>query len=418
MRTFIFGAGASRSFFAPELTTSYLTEKVCSVDEWKRVFDKYKAYNGKNKCLVKVGTIMVVIHTIKEFLPDANFEQIAEVVDKMSSYGLDGIPGHNMQGLTVAVMNTGFLPQNKKPFGAEWSGVPFLLREIIAEAILDLQNAHKAGNYDDLIQKQNAMIKYVMEHDDKVSVMSLNYDDCVLDSLVGLGFEKGFALTDERYLRQLDINKVMGADKVVYFPHGQLKFQFTDNDNVTFWGDSNVANEERWGGIDGVSVGSTLTVLPGKYAYNFNTFISTGQTKDDGLNHMPYAIYYQRLAIDLANSNTVYVIGYSFGDDHVNRLLRSFLKLNPDNRVVIVDFYPMEVYNTQEHRDSNNFITKIYQNLGADWNIWYSQDQGVMAFDQAAVDIINKFGYGELCPQVIFYKKGYSEFLNEFAKVI
>jgi hypothetical protein len=64
MRTFIFGAGASRSFFAPELTTSYLTEKVCSVDEWKRVFDKYKANNGKNKCLVKVDTIMAVIHTI------------------------------------------------------------------------------------------------------------------------------------------------------------------------------------------------------------------------------------------------------------------------------------------------------------------------------------------------------------------
>ena len=51
MRTFIFGAGASRSFFAPELTTSYLTEKVCSVDEWKRVFDKYKA--AKTNVLLK-----------------------------------------------------------------------------------------------------------------------------------------------------------------------------------------------------------------------------------------------------------------------------------------------------------------------------------------------------------------------------
>lgn len=81
MRTFIFGAGASRSFFTPELTTPYLTEKVCSEDEWIRVIDKYKANNGQNKYLVKVDTIMAVIHAIKEFLSDANFEQIAEVFD-------------------------------------------------------------------------------------------------------------------------------------------------------------------------------------------------------------------------------------------------------------------------------------------------------------------------------------------------
>lgn len=418
MKTFIFGAGASRSFFTPELTTAYLTEKVCCKDEWIRVIDKYKANNGKNKCLASVDTVMSVIETIKRIKPDANFEQIAEVFDKISSYGYDGIPSHNMQALTIAVMNTGFNPQRGRPFGSEWSGIPFLLREIIAEAILDLQNNHKSANYEDLMQKQNDMIKRVTDDDAKVSVMSLNYDDCVLDSLIGLGFEKGFALTDKRYLRQLDIKRFMEANKVVYFPHGQLKFQFTDNDNVTFWADSNVANNERWGGIDGMSVGSTLSVLPGKYAYNYNTFISTGQTKDDGLNHMPYAIYYQRLAIDLATSDTVYVIGYSFGDDHVNRLLRSFLKLNPDNRVVIVDYYPWEVYNASEHKDSNNFITKIYQYLGAEWNIWYSQDKGVMAFNQDAVDHINSEGYGELCPQVIFYKKGYSEFLSEFQNVI
>lgn len=90
--------------------------------------------------------------------------------------------------------------------------------------------------------------------------------------------------------------------------------------------------------MDLTTIGSTLLVLPGRFSYNWNTFLSTGQTKDEGLNHLPYAVYYQRLSIDLAKSDTVYVVGYSFGDDHINRLLRSFIKLNLNNKVYIVDF--------------------------------------------------------------------------------
>lgn len=418
MKTFIFGAGASVPFFSPRLSTKYLTDKVCNRDEWERVIKKYKYLKGDNICIANVDTIMAVIDTVKLIKEDAHFEQIAEIIDKISSYGFDGVPVHNMQSLTIAVMNSGFRPQSGRPFGPEWTDVPFLFREIIVEAILDLQNNHKGESYDELLMLQQQMIHRVCQADENVSVMSLNYDDCVIDSLFGLGFEKGFSLVDERYLRQIDIKKFMEAKKVVYFPHGQLKFQFTDNDNVTFWGDSNLANDERWEGLRSATVGSTLTVLNGKYAYNYNTFISTGQTKDDGLNHLPYAIYYQRLAIDLAKSDTIYVIGYSFGDEHINRLLRSFLKLSEDNKIVIVDYYTDQVLNTHEHRDPNNIITKIYQYLGADWKVAVSEATDLVPFNPTEVERINELGYGELCSQVIFYKKGYADFLREFDDVL
>ena len=254
--------------------------------------------------------------------------------------------------------------------------------------------------------------------DDEISVMSLNYDDCIYDSLVRLNFEKGFLKIDPRYLRQIDIDNFMHAKKVVYFPHGHLKFQFTDNDNVTFWGDSNQANEERWNGINGVAVGSTLSVLSGKFAYNYNTFLSTGQTKDDGLNHLPYAIYYQRLAVDLFKSNIVYVIGYSFGDDHINRLLRSFLQLSTQNKIIVVDYYPYTITMVEEYKDSNNIITKINQNFGTVWQIIYNQNSGKQAADSMDIRKMNTHGYGYLFPQVLFYKKGYKDFLNEFNDII
>lgn len=131
-----------------------------------------------------------------------------------------------------------------RPLGPEWRDVPFLFREIIAEAILDLEKNHKTANYQELEDLQREFIRMVSEKSENTSVLSFNYDDCVINSLDGLGFEKGFSLTDQYYLRQIDPDKFMKANKFVYFPHGHLKFQFTDNDNVTFWGDSEQANQE------------------------------------------------------------------------------------------------------------------------------------------------------------------------------
>lgn len=418
MKTLIFGAGASIPFFKPVLNTAYLTNKVCDKTEWDRVIDKVRAYKGEEHVIVESSIIMSIIDAIRKFQPTANFEQIAEVIDKISSYGVDRKPTNNMMNLLITVMNTGFKPHISTPFGAEWSDVPFLLREIIAESILDLQNKHKATDFTELIDLQHKFIETVCTMDDEISVMSLNYDDCIYDSLVRLNFEKGFLKIDPRYLRQIDIDNFMHAKKVVYFPHGHLKFQFTDNDNVTFWGDSNQANEERWNGINGVAVGSTLSVLSGKFAYNYNTFLSTGQTKDDGLNHLPYAIYYQRLAVDLFKSNIVYVIGYSFGDDHINRLLRSFLQLSTQNKIIVVDYYPYTITMVEEYKDSNNIITKINQNFGTVWQIIYNQNSGKQAADSMDIRKMNTHGYGYLFPQVLFYKKGYKDFLNEFNDII
>lgn len=419
MQTIIFGAGASVPYFNPRLSTSYLTNKVSDFNEWDRVMKKYRQYEQYN-VLATPADVMSVIDEIKRLNPDAHFEEIAEVVDKISSAGFDKMPSNNMMNLQMCVMaSQGFLGKNaSKPLGPEWRDVPFLFREIIAETILDLERNHKAANYQELEDLQRDFIAKVSEKSKKTSVLSFNYDDCVINSLKGLGFEKGFSLTNQYYLRQLDPAKFMNADKVVYFPHGHVKFQFADNDNVTFWGDSERANEERWVGVSGAQMGSTLTLLNGKYAYNFNTFITTGQTKDDSLNHLPYSAYYQRLASDLAHSDVVYIVGYSFGDDHVNRLLQTFLKVDATNKVYVIDYYEDMITLTNEYETQSNIINKIHQVLGTEWQLRVDANGVKKPFDQAKVDAINDNGYGEIFEQVVFYKKGYDAFLHEFNDVI
>ena len=418
MKTFLFAAGASVPFFeSPTLNTSYLTEKVKDINEWQRVKDKYISIKGQNVVIAPPLFVVDVINKIISYAPDANFEQIAEVLDKISSYSMDPIPNNRMMNLVQWILMDIMRNPGKWP-GIGMQEIPFLFREIIAEAILELESNHKSRDYTHLLEKQKAFIAYAVKGEE-ASIISTNYDNCVPDSLHGLGFDICFKPVDSRYLMQIDIHSFMNAPRVVYYPHGHLRFHFTDNDNVTYWHDSIMANNERWDGLASTSIGSTLTVTPGKFAYNFNTFITTGQTKDDSFNHLPYAIYYQRMACDIAKSDTVYIIGYSFSDDHFNRLMKSFLKLKDTNKLVIVDYYPDAIGMVDEYMDQNNIISKICQVFGTEWPVRYdSTSQTKLPFNQTEVDRLNQDGFGEIFKNVYFYKKGYSDFLNEFTNFI
>ena len=420
MKTIIFGAGASIPFFEPHLSTSYLTNKVKDKTEWDRVISIYKSKTTNSIALA--SDIVNTINCILTFIPDANFEQIAEVVDKLGSYGFDRTPQNNMMNLIISVLQKkGVLNVSNASniLGAEWRDVPFLFREIIAEAILDLEQNHRSQDYGLLLQKQNDFLGYMCSKTRKINVTSFNYDDCVYDSLLGLNFEIGFYPGDNNhYLRQMDLAKFMPAARTVSFPHGHLKFQLTDDDHVSFWHSSKMANQERWDTLNGVMLGSTLTVFPDIFSYNFNTFLTTGQTKDAALNHLPYAAYYQKLAADLNQSDSVCIIGYSFGDAHVNRLLRSFLKNSPNNTVFIIDYYPNQITMVDEYMSVNHLFNKINEILGTDWQIRVNSSGQKRPINQEAVRAINDRGYGVIFNQVVFYKKGYAAFLDEYEDVL
>lgn len=244
MITLIFGAGASIPFFYPHLTTQYLTDKISCKEEWDRIIQKYNTYKEEKTIPIVASDIIIdVIDRIKRLKDYTNFEEIAEVIDKISSWGFDKMP-HNMMNITWNVLIQLLNPQNPMPFGAEWDAIPFLLREIIAENILELQAQNKSTNYDELSSLQNAFLSNLCNRDMDISIMSLNYDSCLLESIKGLDFEKGFTPRDEHYLQQLDISRFMNANRTIYFPHGTLNFQFVDNDNVTFWHDAEIANKK------------------------------------------------------------------------------------------------------------------------------------------------------------------------------
>ena len=160
MKTFLFAAGASMPFFENSiLSTSYLTEKVKDINEWQRVINKYTSIKGQSVVIASPQFVVDVINKIISYAPDANFEQIAEVLDKISSYSMDPIPNNRMMNLVQWILMDIMRNPGKWP-GIGMQEIPFLFREIIAEAILELESYHKSEDYTHLLEKQKAFIAY------------------------------------------------------------------------------------------------------------------------------------------------------------------------------------------------------------------------------------------------------------------
>lgn len=85
----------------------------------------------------------------------------------------------------------------------------------------------------------------------------------------------------------------------------------------------------------------------------FQLMIYPNSSKDRETAGYPYVEMFRDLAGALCRPNsTLVTYGYSFGDDHINRVLRDMLTI-PSTHVVIIS-----------HDDASNRIIKFYENIG------------------------------------------------------
>jgi hypothetical protein len=415
MNTILFGAGASIPFFDTSLTSTYITEQILDIANWKKVLKKLTKANKYGYNLIDINEVKPVLCYLSNLNEigcfNLNFEDIAEVLDKLSSYGFDALPQRNLLNTILSFFKPAIT------ISAKWQHIPFLLREIIANTIIDMHKNHCISNYDKMISLQNDFIGHIQREDNCISLVSLNYDDIVPTSVDTLNYIScHFTDNTKRHKNTINIKDFFKSKTVAYFPHGNLRFVFTDELNVSYSKDIDQAEKERW---DGLFNRGTTNVVNGSFSYDFNTFITTGKTKDNAFNNMPYSIYYQRLATDFLNSSKIFIIGYSFGDIHFNRLLRSFLYTNNENKVYVIDKYDSMVTMIDEYTDNSNIITKIHDTFQPDWYIIFNNKPSQKSpYNQLEVNKINQEGYGEIFDRIIFYKKGYDQFLNEFHKVL
>jgi hypothetical protein len=399
--TVILGAGASVPYFDPRLSTDALTASIRDKGRWADLIARYSQISdGVNE--VDERVIFSLLDSLDIYAAGLNFEDIIEVVDKISSYGF-GASTPKPSHILIRILK-GILPNHSLH---TWSTVPFLFRQLIAERIGEYHRDHQVQDYQAKVEGLGDFLLALMA-DRTVSAVSFNYDSVLFDAIASknLSIENGF--NGDVFSPAVFLH----GGSVVSFPHGNARFIMEDEHvrSLLTIGEANQCRMDHL--VSGTS--RTTYFLEGSNSYHFNTFIVSGRDKDDSFNTNPFAAYYQRLAVDLLKSKKVIIAGYSFGDLHVNRLLVNYLTISSGNKIFVVTYDPDKIDMLEEFKDSTSLVHALLMNF----NIHGIPLQGNLASHTygwaSEVAKINSTGYGILYPQIVFCKTGFTRFLQDF----
>lgn len=382
----IFGAGASTPFFEYHKGESLLTTNAIN----KAIIDKYlweNALVNNSQLRNNIPKVLLLLQEIKDILGEtANFEDIAEMVDIIGAF-CRNLYSSSVSKFTnllcskvyyvdfTSLYENGFLSPSYKY-------LPYFYREIIAEYISNLYSKLPTS-YNTMVQLQSEFLKHLAEKYENIKLYTLNYDDCISDSIAESkidftnGFEDETKFHDAHYFN---------SNYTISYLHGHFR----------------MVNSSRYYATMAKNIDEALRARRSNYSSpfaqhdtnegqsDFNVFITTGKSKDTSLNFIPYSAYYSKLAYDTFDSNTLFIVGYSFNDLHINRLIEHYLSIDTHSHMVIVDFVP---------RDENGVadLTKYKTSLSLfiKWNRFYGVESISNIFDSDTENnSINRNGYG------------------------
>ena len=414
----IFGAGASIPFFSPPLNTCTITRQVQDKKIWKSLLQRYAATTtGNLNCPVELGPILSLIKKARDVRQCLNFEQLIEMVDKFSSFALGAsLPQNSGIGILSKHQHDLFKflgADEPAQQGHYWPVVPFLFRQIIAEAIGKWDSQFRSKRYFDLVNRQSELLS-AQKKRRNLSVYTFNYDDVLPQTitlreipLLETGFHSG----------GFDSKKFLKAPSILAFLHGHARWSL-DNIEMRCFNSISEANCWRLDHLFNLGLDETIDLIDGPRAFDFNTYLTTGQDKEPSFSRNPYSAYYHRLASDLMRADSVIIIGYSLNDPHVDRLLLNFAKIRPEkNKILVVGRWE---YNIDPMFEFTNIGSPL-QHLLSKFDI-----KGIPVTESLElpdtwgerIRATNRNGYGFFCPQIWIYKNGYRKFLSEWQTVL
>ena len=397
--TIILGAGASCEFVKDsKLTSAFIMQKLLNADAWHNLFANH--YNG-SQVIPDIENIMKLINENRK--ESDNFEDLIEIIDKVCTL-LN--PHKFSDALLIRSVNyiTDQLLENSFDRD-DLVNLPLYIRELIAEIIKEYNNAlGKESESQKLIDLQREFIRHLLDKCNNVSVHSLNYDDCILTSLEPLGFCSGF--DDSGYFQK---SEYQSSNKVISYLHGTPhfvpKFKYFSGNSaiVRYYKNSEEASKERWR----LSAKHLGLYTDGIVHPDYNYCITTGHSKDIHFYNQPYATYYTRLAEDLDNADLIFIIGYSFGDEHINQLLSSIRGHEQPKSVVIVDF---------DNPDEKNYEKKAQEKIARiiiTLEKQYAEIATNIPFQNILSQLLDRKFAKIGCNDIYYYNHGYASFLKE-----
>ena len=348
-RVIILGAGAARFYGGP--STEELTRKVKTIPGAKYVEKQLHKCNPH-------GTL--------------NFEYIIEGLRLEYEYYLNK-NGRYCQSLLECL----FKPKRK--FGRlQFQKAYKASLDIVCYEIIKSIEGRKTEN-------DSAFVNYINSFEGANKIYSLNYDRIPRTILCdrGLSVYEGADLNGKY---EYDLEKFSNSPLSFYNLHGSVYLR----GNSFCLGE--VFLEEQHRRMLGLDLFSDDT-------YYFTPVI-TGMRKVDYVEREPYIFGQVALSLDLAKADQIDIIGYSFGDRHINTKLVKF-KANRDVGIRVIGFC-----NDPESYDDKVGLTSIEK----EQKKWCFFRNDMSSSPQPKGD----GWYWDKCNRVSFYSKGVEEFLRAF----
>lgn len=292
--TILLGAGAMIPYGGPtteELTQRLLKNAMCK-KEFEPIFSRTK----------KTGNFEFLLSTL-EFLLDwkiANEEQ-------------------DSQGTNPYMLLEPFFPYQYDSVKELW--------EVYSEAINEIIDRVTEYDYktSPFFDKHETLAEFMIrkKQTGSLKIYTLNYDRLIpkLTEKKGVVFYEGYNELQYEY----DLNKFNTHSNTFFNLHGSIYTGYVSGGVVKVL-ESPIKLEHRYY-IQGGNPGECKVFLP----------IIAGYSKSQRIMSEPFNFGIAAFMNDCNTCNRLVIVGYSFGDPHLNAILRNFIKLD-STEIVIVDY--------------------------------------------------------------------------------
>lgn len=202
---------------------------------------------------------------------------------------------------------------------------------LIIEKIKAYDKKSNLDNYFKLNERFNGFFSRLKQNSGLIRYYTLNYD--LLPFKIFNGFFDGY-----NNIGEIDIEGIVkGKFKDVYYNlHGSIMMDF---------------NGHKTGYINSSSTPSTFEnnqLIPSP--------IITGYNKLDRLFEKSYFHFYNKLIYDCYNADNIYIIGYSFGDKHINAAINAAMQIGK-TKITIID--KIDINNENSRRGFMNNYKRL-----------------------------------------------------------
>lgn len=343
--TMIMGAGAvlDMNFPADKITptTWKITEEV-ALKPYRDIFDDSREITVVNdiyEVLIQQFPVDKNIWWEDGLSPNINFEIVFHVIEQLLSY--ESVWSGNNKN---PCMYPYFAPFTKQNFEFNRKDLSAVRSEFI------LRVMRIVNDYNEYFRKDKGKenwYRYFFKSEFKWDVFNFNYDTTVEQSLGE--FEDGFEQIPGRADAIFRPKKLMeNKDKLstINHIHGCINYYYKDHSNDDIF-ETDIHDLYKYPSFDEVEDrmigrGQSNPVSQNNEEYIAGPII-TGLRKTEKLICMPYDFYHGNLHKAIVGSNSMVIVGYSFGDLYVNNLIKRMHAIwRGKERIVLIDKWSSE----------------------------------------------------------------------------